>query len=196
MSGRQDLRTARTQKHLRQALCELMLQKPINKITIRELTERAEVSRCTFYLYYDSIFGMVKSIENDMLSDYSDGLRTILRENVDSKKLISELVTFTFRHKYDNLPYSRLLYSSAGDQEFIRQYPKMIIEEFGRAFPGKLKPEMITIFNFYIAGITELLHEWIVNDIKVSPEEMSANVMNIIVSGNIFINIFDSCRSK
>ncbi len=192
MDEKQDFRSARTQRHLREALCELMLKKPINKISIRELTEKAEISRCTFYLYFDSIYSMVKSIENDMLFDFREGVHTILSENVDSKSLVSELIAFCFQHKYDNLPYSKLLYINSGNQEFIEQYTKVIIEELCIAFPGKIKLEMITILNFYFSGIIALIHEWILNEITQSPEEMSKRVISIITNGSVYLEMFNA----
>ena len=194
MEEKQDFRSARTQRHLREALCELMYEKPLNKITIRELTEKAEISRCTFYLYYDSIFSMVNSIENEMLSDFRDGFRTILSENVDSKTLISELITFCFKHKYDNLPYSKLLYINSGNPEFIDQYSKIGIEELCLAFPGSIKTEMITVLNFYFAGVIATIHEWILNEITETPEEMSKRVTNIITNGSFYLDMFNKRR--
>ena len=192
MDEKRDLRTVRTQRHLRDALFELMFEKPINKISIRELTERAEISRCTFYLYYDSIFSMLKSIENEMLFAFREGVKTILSENVDSKTLISELITFCFQHKYDNLPYAKLLYVNSGNQEFIEQYTKIIIEELCIAFPGKIKTNMITVLNFYFSGIIALIHEWILNDITESPEEMAKRVIHIISNGKSYLEMFDT----
>ena len=192
MEEKQDFRSVRTQRHLREALCELLYEKPINKITIRELTEKAEISRCTFYLYHDSIFSMVKSIENDMLSDFRDGLKSILGSNVDFKTLVSELITFSFQHKYDNLPYSKLLYINSGNPDFLGQYNKIVIEELCLAFPGKLNTEMITVLNFYFSGVTALIHEWILNDITESPKEMSKRVINIITNGSVYLDMFNS----
>ena len=194
MDEKQDFRSARTQRHLRDALFALLFEKPINKISIRELTERAEISRCTFYLYHDSIFSMLKSIENEMLYDFREGVKTILIENVDSKKLVSELITFSFRHKYDNLPYSKLLYVNSGNQEFIDQYSKIIIEELCIAFPGKIKVEMMTVLNFYFSGIIAIIHEWILKEITESPEEMSKRVISIITNGGAYLDMFNSRR--
>lgn len=192
MDEKQDFRSLRTQRHLRKALCELLYEKPINKITIRELTEKAEISRCTFYLYHDSIYSMVKSIENDMLSDFREGVKSILSNNVDFKTLISDLITFSFQHKYDNLPYSKLLYVNSGNPEFIGQYNKIAIEELCLAFPGKINTEMKTVLNFYFSGIIALIHEWILNEITESPKEMSNRVINMITNGSVYLDMFNS----
>ena len=192
MNEKQDLRTVKTQRNLRNALCELMQEKPINKITIRELTEKAETARCTFYLYHDSVFSMIKSIENDMLSDFREGLKRILKNNKDTNSLVSALIAFCFQHKYDNLPYSKLLYINSGNQEFIEQYSKIVIEELCLAFPNRLNSDIITVLNFYFSGIIALIHEWILKDITVSPSEMSERVIKIISNGRTYLEMFNS----
>ena len=192
MDEKQDFRSLRTQRHLRKALCDLLYEKPINKITIRELTERAEISRCTFYLYHDSIYTMVKSIENDMHADFREGVKSILSNNVNFKTLVSDLITFSFQHKYDNLPYSKLLYVNSGNPEFIEQYNKIAIEELCLAFPEKINTEMKTALNFYLSGIITLIHEWILNEITESPKEMSNRVINMITNGSAYLNMFNS----
>ncbi len=189
MDNKQDLRIARTQKHLREALYELIAEKPVNKITIRELTEKAELSRCTFYLHYDSIFDMIKSIEEEMLSDYRDGLRHILSETSDPRALATAVITFSFRHKYDNLPYAKTLYMNSGCSELISQYTKIAVEELQNAFSQQWNDRITAALNFYISGIINLIHEWILGDITESPEEMSAQVIDIIKNGDRYLNM-------
>ncbi|MBP3209850.1 MAG: TetR/AcrR family transcriptional regulator, partial [Oscillospiraceae bacterium] len=65
---KEDRRVRRTKKLLTQALTELMQQKQIKDITVTELTEKADMNRGTFYLYYRDVFDMVEKIEDDMFS--------------------------------------------------------------------------------------------------------------------------------
>ena len=192
MEEKQDFRAARTQRHLKEAFFELVQEKPIEKITIRELAEKAEVTRCTFYLHYDSIFDMVKRIEEDMLFDFREGFRRTIAENRESSTLLQELITFAFRHKYDNLPYSRVLYMSHGSSELLNQYNKIAAEELKTAFPGQWNDRLTLALNFYICGIINLIHEWILEEnITETPEEMAETVIGIIKSGEKYISIFN-----
>lgn len=192
MEEKQDLRTIRTQRHLKNALCELMQEKPINKITIRELTEKAELSRCTFYLYFDSIFSMVQSLENEMLIDFRYGIKEIIRENENSQKLVSELITFTFRHKKENLPYSKVIYSSPNHPEFLMEYNKIVLEELSIAFPGKIRGDKAQGLYFYCSGILSSIQQWIMTDSPETPEEMSKQIIGIIANGGTYINMFNT----
>ena len=56
---KEDRRVKRTKKQLEKSLIQLLETKPIQDITVRELTELADINRGTFYLYYRDIFDMV-----------------------------------------------------------------------------------------------------------------------------------------
>lgn len=47
-----DARIRYTQGVLKQALLSFLQEKPINKITVKEVCERAELNRATFYAHY------------------------------------------------------------------------------------------------------------------------------------------------
>lgn len=47
-----DPRIRRTNKYLRDALIALLKEKDANSITIQEITEKADLTRGTFYLHY------------------------------------------------------------------------------------------------------------------------------------------------
>src|ERR1700692_1082233 len=47
-----DKRARRTHEHLGMALLELMVEKPIDEVTVQEVLDRASVGRSTFYLHF------------------------------------------------------------------------------------------------------------------------------------------------
>ena len=57
---KEDRRVRRTKKLLTQALTELLQEKQVNEITVKELTDLADMNRGTFYLYYKDIFDMLE----------------------------------------------------------------------------------------------------------------------------------------
>ena len=50
-----DRRVVRTQSSIRKAYLELLEEKPLSKITVSELAERAGINRKTFYAYYEDM---------------------------------------------------------------------------------------------------------------------------------------------
>ncbi len=66
-----DRRSRRTALALQQGLVELLLEKPLGEITISELTEKADVSRTTFYLHYRNIGDLFQQMENNIYLQFA-----------------------------------------------------------------------------------------------------------------------------
>ena len=66
--------TRRTRSAIRVALTEMLAVKPIGKITVQELIDRANICRTTFYAHYEDIYDLLSEVENDILSEIREGL--------------------------------------------------------------------------------------------------------------------------
>lgn len=64
-----DLRVEKTKKHIINAFIELRSKKALEKITVRELCELAQINKSTFYAHYQDIFDLSDSIESDLVSN-------------------------------------------------------------------------------------------------------------------------------
>ena len=60
MAPKQDRRKERTEKEILNGLIALMQEKSMKNISVRELAERIDINRSTFYLHYTDINGHVK----------------------------------------------------------------------------------------------------------------------------------------
>lgn len=69
-----DARVRYTQRILKEALLTLLREKPINKITVKELCDLAELNRATFYALYSDCFALLESIENELLEAFRRSL--------------------------------------------------------------------------------------------------------------------------
>ena len=70
MEEKLDRRVRRTRERLNRALTELLMEKPMREITVRELTDRADVNRGTFYAHYTDLFDMLEQMENEVLAEF------------------------------------------------------------------------------------------------------------------------------
>lgn len=55
-----DMRATRTRQYLREAVMALLLEKPYDDITVREVCERAQVSKNSFYNHYAALSDLVQ----------------------------------------------------------------------------------------------------------------------------------------
>ena len=69
---RQDRRIRKTRSALRRCLSALLLKKPVKDISVRELTELADINRGTFYLHYHDVFDLLQNLEEEMFLKYTE----------------------------------------------------------------------------------------------------------------------------
>jgi len=67
-----DQREIKTKRAIKNAFLMLRAQKPIEKITIRELAALAEISKATFYLHYQDIYDLSEQIGKEVLTNIPD----------------------------------------------------------------------------------------------------------------------------
>lgn len=81
-----DRRVRKTRQQLQSGLIHLMQEKNIQKITVRELSQLADINRGTFYLHYKDVFDMLDQIEAKLIADFIEILNRcpslIVRNNV------------------------------------------------------------------------------------------------------------------
>lgn len=69
-----DLRTERTKRSIINAFLELRAEKPIEKITVKELAERAFINKATFYSHYHDIYDLTEQLENEIITSVLLGI--------------------------------------------------------------------------------------------------------------------------
>lgn len=61
-----DLRVKRTKNSIINAFLQLRAKKPLERISVKELSELAGINKATFYLHYRDIYDLSESLENEL----------------------------------------------------------------------------------------------------------------------------------
>ena len=62
-----DLRVEKTRRSIINAFLQLRARKPLEKITVKELSELAEINKATFYLHYHDIYHLSEKLEEEVV---------------------------------------------------------------------------------------------------------------------------------
>lgn len=84
---KKDLRNIRNQTALNTAFQELLAEKPYSEITIRDITLRAELSRSTFYAYYESKEECLKTLFREAFTYACSGYPILFEDSLPLEKL-------------------------------------------------------------------------------------------------------------
>ena len=72
-----DKRVVRTKKAIRSAFSELLAEKNLNYITVKDIAERANINRKTFYNYYSGIYQVIEEIESELVNNFEGAFSNI-----------------------------------------------------------------------------------------------------------------------
>jgi AcrR family transcriptional regulator len=108
-----NLRVQRTQKLLRDALVELIEERSFEELTVREITERAMVSRAAFYRNYQDKYDLVERIFADAMSKLLHAVGNLGQEHP------AEIWVTFFEHIAMYKQLYRALLGSKGSSWFV-----------------------------------------------------------------------------
>ena len=160
---KEDRRVRRTKKLLTQALTELLQKKQVNEITVKELTDLADMNRGTFYMYYKDIFDMLEKIEDELFQKLDVIAQT--HEHGDPTQQVKPILLDLFRFIEENQQMFRVLLSPNGDMNFLHRLYEAIRErslEIWKDQMGSLgEKEFDYRYSFVIFGCAGMIRAWV-----------------------------------
>lgn len=92
-----DARVRYTKRVIKESFLTLLREKPVNKITVKEVCELAELNRATFYSHYSDCFALMEHIEQELLEAFGQSLRLI--DGFDVTALIEAIYAMVEKHE-------------------------------------------------------------------------------------------------
>ena len=189
-NSNEDRRVRRTKKLLKQGLSELMKEKDFKDISVKDITDRMDLNRGTFYLHYNDIYDLLEKIEDDVIHDF----QTVI-DKYKSQTQITTLMPILIplaEYIVENYDICKILFENKASVNFTAKFKKLIVtngytlitERFGYA-----EPEITQYyFNFITYGIIGMLHKWFNDQEALNPKQLVTLADKIITgcASNIF----------
>ena len=171
MNSKENQRVRLTKRLLKDSLIDLLVDAPLQKITITKICERAEINRTTFYKYYSSEYELYCDIENDFISALSENIENANIESLDN--LLSLI-------KANSKMASVMLNNSSEEKLSQRIFSLPAVTghiNFKKLEKSEQKEEILF---FIFSGAYALIKKWINTGFQRSPKEMSAILNKMI----------------
>lgn len=139
-----DLREKKTKKNIRNAFLTLRAKKELERITVKELAELAEISKATFYLHYKDIYDLSDVLQKEVIQGILTGISRPEDVWEDTGRFVRELTEIFYAQR--NI--IQLLFS--GSQSHVLSQS---IEAAIREYIFRLRPELLEDTAFSI-GLT------------------------------------------
>ena len=170
-NNKENQRVRLTKRLLKNALVDLLIQTPLQKISITEICARAEINRTTFYKYYSSECDLYADIENDFIYILGEHLKN--SDTVGLENLLSVI--------QDNPKMATALINNSSEEEFLKRIFSLP-EVTGNINFKRLEKtgHRDEIFFYLFSGSYALIKRWVNNGFDKTPKEMSDFLQMII----------------
>ena len=171
-----------TKRALEASLKNLLLQKPLSKITISDITEDCGINRMTFYYHFKDIYDLVEwSCQEDAskalagnktYETWQQGFLQLFKAVQDNKPFIMNVYHSVSREQVENYLY-QLTYDLL----------EGVVEE--QAAGMSVRPEdKAFIANVYKYAFVGLMLDWIKHDMKGEPKQI-IDRLALVLHGSI-----------
>ena len=185
MEEKLDRRVVRTKQQIRQALIELLSQKSENNISVRELTQKANINRGTFYIHYKDIHDLVEQLVDEGV----EKLLGVCRRHppAQTPRAPYPFLTDLFQTLQSDSQLFTILLGNTGSQAYSERVCKAIQDHFLNdllsVFYSADPKQRQVASDFIVAGCLHEALVWLKNGTKETPDEMAYLTGRIIMHG-------------
>lgn len=180
-----DQRTRMTRRLLHQALVELLGEKPLKDITVKELCLWAEVNRSTFYFHYYDIYDLMEDIEGQVSTELSSVLRE-MPFGPEGQGVFSTYYTAIFSLLARHAELCAILLGENGDKAFVDKLfalgREKCVTEWMKLYPNAGRERVEKYYVFVSSGCVGLLRYWFDEGFQDTPQEVAGQVERLVSS--------------
>lgn len=187
MINYEDIRIKKTIRNIHKSFIELFKEKDYEKITVKELIEKAEISKKTFYRYYSSIDNLFLEIQDKITNEYIQKF-SLLSFPEDLKNIINTFIDFS--EIYGNA-HDKIIIDSKNDYVLQKMINNIIKKTWEKSdFFKETEPYLRNIIlSFVFSSILGSYKQWINDGRKIPLQNFIDTIESLVYNG---IKNFDS----
>ena len=167
MEKKEDRRVTMTRRMLKEALTELLRETDIYHVYIRELCQRADINRTTFYKYYGSQHDLMADIQADFLAELENSLR-----ETDRPLSLLMILTYIGTHRETCI----VLMNNALNDGFLERILSLSL--LTQKLENQISPDYFVadreyVKDFVIFGSYAVIRRWLLSEQPEPPEQIT-----------------------
>ncbi|MDR0489327.1 MAG: TetR/AcrR family transcriptional regulator [Propionibacteriaceae bacterium] len=173
--------TQKTKRAFMDAFCELYVQKPIERISIQEITNRAGYNRSSFYQHFCDIYELLDYLENYVLDSM---LEKLPADNAWLQGLLTPDNETNF--------YLKTLFGEFGSSHFIERLKASVPLDSHKTSISSDDPLAPYIMEFHLSTVLSLMRLWYQRDQDLSQAELSELTYRLYMGGTSALAAFEA----
>lgn len=174
-------RVKMTKMLLNESFLKFLAEKPLSRISVREICEDADVNRSTYYAHFSDPYDQLKKLETEIMADMAIFVDNIVTEGLHSEKKQRETIKGILEYIQDKKHIFQVLLGKGGDLDLQRDILSFFGERiFGATQPSKsVAPELAYKFIYTSTGSFGVIYHWIMADNEVSVDAIADLVFTL-----------------
>ncbi|WP_156855648.1 TetR/AcrR family transcriptional regulator [Oceanobacillus sp. AG] len=182
-SEKLDRRKKYTRMVLKDSLLQLLKQKSFSQVTVKEICERADINRSTFYAHYRDQFELLETIEDEIVMDMQQYMNTYnLQEKEDALKMTEKLISY-FAAKQEELIILLNVSDETSFERKVREVAQASIRSEWIISEQTDQQLSSYLTAFIISGSVYVLKMWLLGGMEEPPHKMAKLINNLINHG-------------
>ena len=150
----------RSRRLICDALLELLDEKPLEKITVTDITKRADVNRGTFYLHYNSVAEVISELQDAYIAHMDQYFADLqIPITVDNIMIVTaECLKYIYNH--DQQKYMALIFHQQVSfaDKVCKNFELRLLESKDLPKDQKIQKEIIVRSSLVVHGILGIFH--------------------------------------
>ncbi len=187
----------RSKTMIKEALLELMVEKPFDKITITDIVKKADINRGTFYAHYDNTSEVLRSISASVIDEIASVFKA--KNNSDAlwnpRGYLKQISDFFLT----NPNYFARLVATDKISEVLNDARHSAIEkilnDLGTDLPDSARAQLAIILDYSMSGITALYTDILLEKIPVTLEDSAEYIANLLApQRNVVVEVLQQMQ--
>jgi len=182
MEEKLDRRSRKSRSAIQSTFLTLLLQDGLDSISVKTLTEKADISRKTFYLHFTDKYDLLDAIVQEQI----EGLKSLCAESETSDLIESTIIWFHYFEQKKDFFFA--LFKSESTVSFRKQLLNCLMEQIGGVIPntGSTQARELKI-RFLSTAVLGIVESFVMDELNSDYEHIAKQVGKLLEDNLSFI---------
>lgn len=171
-----DRRVRMTKMLLKQSLIEIMREKSIHEISIKDICDGADINRSTFYRHYNTQYELYDEVLDDITKDIGEIYISCSGEDYTAQNFLTEILKYIEENRDTFL----VILSGHGNVSMGETFNRFTSRFIDTENSSELR---VYIVQFIAAGMTSLIWTWLNKENRRSAEDVALIISSVMTHG-------------
>lgn len=178
---KENRRVKMTKAMLNESFMKFLEEKPLSRITVKEICDDADVNRSTYYVYYSDPYDQLHKIEDTFIQEQTAYIDTILQTGEQDDLNFSKIMIKLLQYYRERKRLLQVLFGRYGDIHLEQDILSFVAERIlsSDVKRAKLPQEQLQDYTYAASGSFGLILYWIMTDCQEQPEHLANRITDL-----------------